>query len=1202
MRGRNGGLRSAALLFAAASAFGSVVERPGPAAVVEVDAEHRSTAERTRLPPPRRLILKLRPAADVCIGCRLANGQRLGPLVPGSRLDELFAAHGIRAARRLRRHPPSVGRAPLPTRFPQRARRAPAGAPAPDFDRTWVVDTPRRGNLNAIARAIAADPAVEYCEPDRVAEVAFVPNDPFLASSGSWGQPFDDLWGIERIGAPAAWDVTRGAGVVIAIVDTGIDAAHPDIAANVWTNPGEIAGNAVDDDFNGFVDDVRGWDFADDDADPTDDHLHGTHVAGTVAAVGDNGAGVVGVAYESRVMAVRGLGTGGFGYSSDLAEAILYAVDNGADVINASWGSASPSQTISDAIAAAHAAGVVFVAAAGNATADTAQFFPAADPNAITVAAFTHTDARAGFSNFGLKLDVGAPGGGDGPPPNSFSSDSILSALSTALHPDNVPVGALVLESGGVSYLRIAGTSMAAPHVSGTAALALAANPSLSVEQVRQLLRSTAIDLPPAGPDPDSGYGIVNAAAVVTAPAPLEAHIAYPAGVRLLGPTAVDVTGSASGPGFVSYSVDYRAASDPTGWVPIAGPIGTAVADGVLATWDASGLTDGEYVVRLRVDRIGAVFMDQAAFGVRNAQIESPEQLAALRPDGPIEIRGTAAGGGFVGYTVQIRRPALHGNSWHTDGVTLAGSPGTPVRHDLLATLDVSSLANADRFDFRLTVTSGSGTTMVERLGVVVDPALRAGWPQNVLANGDREYLTVADLDGIGTRSILVGSGSEVVVFEADGSARPGWPQSIVVDGPNAFTRSSPLVADVLGDGRPEVIATNGDYLIVWSADGVRQAPFPVYVSVLAFGFNQWITAGDVDGDGKDEIVCSTNVGLQVIRGDGTVLPGWSSSAVDGRMAAVGQILGDPRAEVARWWAADAHLSGRGYLEVRSGGGSVVASRKMKGSTFTRVDIADMDGDGRGDLVVPAQKPNTTSYKLKVAAVNAEARPVRLRKPKVRGPFGRPSLMLAFSDLDRDGRAEAWQYARGVRSAYFDEEPGYFAPWQSPLDPTPFLPVSHRLFLYPLYKDGPFGVAIGDVDGDGVQELVGGMVGNGCAGALDACTADSAPGAPVRRALVVQRADGTLVPGFPRPVPQLFLEADGGLTGVVSSFGDDQFAATPAIADLDGDGLKELVWYDPEASRIFVWNVPGTPGPLLADWPMYAHDPKHSNTLPPTVP
>src|SRR5262249_3984826 len=158
------------------------------------------------------------------------------------------------------------------------------------------------------------------------------PNDPYLGSSGSWGQPFADLWGLERIAASQAWDVTRGAGALVAVVDTGIDATHPDLAANVRTNAGEIPGNDVDDDGNGNVDDVHGWDFADGDADPSDDYGHGTHVAGTIAAVGDNAAGIVGVAYESRVMAVRGLGSHGTGNTSDLALAILYAVENGADV------------------------------------------------------------------------------------------------------------------------------------------------------------------------------------------------------------------------------------------------------------------------------------------------------------------------------------------------------------------------------------------------------------------------------------------------------------------------------------------------------------------------------------------------------------------------------------------------------------------------------------------------------------------------------------------------------------------------------------------------------------------------------------------------------------------------------------------------------------------------------------------------------
>jgi hypothetical protein len=206
--------------------------------------------------------------------------------------------------------------------------------------------------------------------------------------------------------------------------------------------------------------------------------------------------------------------------------------------------------------------------------------------------------------------------------------------------------------------------------------------------------------------------------------------------------------------------------------------------------------------------------------------------------------------------------------------------------------------------------------------------------------------------------------------------------------------------------------------------------------------------------------------------------------------------------------------------------------------------------------------------------------------------------MLSFSDLDRDGRAEAWGYFRIAASGNFDEEFGYFGPYQHKDNQTPQAPVQHRLFRNPTFHDGPFAIAVGDVDGDGEQELVGGMVAGGCGVVADTCVSSSAPGAPIRRALPVQRPDGTLLPKFPKPVPELFDD----LGTIVTGFLDDPFAATPAIADLDADGLKEVLWYDPESSRIFVWNVEGTPGPLLADWPMYAHDPKHSNTLPPTVP
>src|SRR6266704_2797743 len=189
-------------------------------------------------------------------------------------------------------------------------------------------------DIEKVRARLLKNPHIEQVEYNYKVSISLTPNDPM----------YPQLWGLNNIGqtggtvdadidAPEAWDVQTGSqDVVVAVIDTGVDYNHPDLAANMWTNPGEIPGNGIDDDGNGFIDDVVGWDFVDNDAAPMDMFGHGTHVAGTAAGVGNNGAGVVGMAWGAKIMAVRGLDANGSGYVSGLAQAIEYAAENGADV------------------------------------------------------------------------------------------------------------------------------------------------------------------------------------------------------------------------------------------------------------------------------------------------------------------------------------------------------------------------------------------------------------------------------------------------------------------------------------------------------------------------------------------------------------------------------------------------------------------------------------------------------------------------------------------------------------------------------------------------------------------------------------------------------------------------------------------------------------------------------------------------------
>lgn len=350
------------------------------------------------------------------------------------------------------------------------------------------------GTLRSTRYDLAARGGIERVEYDRAARPAYTPND----------TKWPDMWHARTIKADLAWDLTFGSNAItVAVIDTGVN-PHEDLNGNMWTNPGELPGNAVDDDGNGFVDDVNGYDFAYNDPIPNDVNGHGTACAGLVAAVQDNNLGVTGVAPRAKIMGLKAAIDSGYFYDSANIGSYLYAEEMGAKVLSCSFFSDRVSQAERDAIDFVWSRGVLPVVAAGN-SASVVPYYPGAYENVIAVAATDQGNARAGFSNFGTWVDVACPG---------------VSLRTTT--------------AGGGYTDGFGGTSGATPQVAGLCALLWGQMTNLTNAQVRAIVEDTATAL---SPDP-SNYGLIDCQKAVRVAMGLDPHTMKSSYVRYLTPVS----------------------------------------------------------------------------------------------------------------------------------------------------------------------------------------------------------------------------------------------------------------------------------------------------------------------------------------------------------------------------------------------------------------------------------------------------------------------------------------------------------------------------------------------------------------------------------------------------------------------------------------------------------------------------------------
>jgi subtilisin family serine protease len=787
-------------------------------------------------------------------------------------------------------------------------------------------------DLSAAISDLNQLPEIEYLQPNHVFNITTIPplnSLTHLAAELPNDSLFASQWALQTLRAPEAWRITTGnPNILIAVIDTGVDFKHPDLQTGIWINAGEDLNrngrvdasdfNGIDDDGNGFIDDLRGWDFTDApsfpdggdyrerDNDPADENGHGTAVTGIIAATANNRLGIAGLAHGCRVMALRAGTSQGLLEEDDVAAAIVYAVMNGSRIINMSFGDVMVSPMLRDIIRFAHGHGVVLVASAGNSATDTPHY-PSGFSETIAVGASTRNDQLAGFSNFGATIDVVAPGS---------------EIWTTAL---------------GGKYAQFGGTSASAPFVSALAGLLLSHFPNWNNEMVRAALTNSARDLGETGWDRVYGAGRIDAAAALQIEQTARAEIHAPTMDAGFSGGTLLIRGTALGAFVRGYELSYGLGDDPQKWTMISRTENRQVIADSLGVWPLANLPDTSYTLRLLVaqqngrsveDKI-RIFLDRTP--PRFSKVKMTPMIDSNLHSMLIEfttddlcqtvlwwrMKGSAAS----------YAPLSSNYSSKTHRLNFSQRLASGEIEFFLEAVNRAGLKQADRNENHLLPLSQppiNTATFVEVTLQDAGPtaeALPAGWLFNRASdfngNGGGEIIMsvydqnggvgplmiferseagfakrfvtehlgiprdVGDSDGDGRPEILGGVGPSSFIYEA--SAPNSFPNQLVWSDTNVFWASR--YADLDGDGRGEIIGRRGERFQILESIFDNQYQLVDSLPNFTGGTNltgvPHVEIGDFDGDGRKEILFGDYDGdlyIYEAAGDNRFIATWSDS------------------------------------------------------------------------------------------------------------------------------------------------------------------------------------------------------------------------------------------------------------------------------------------------------------------------------------